>query len=298
MFRLHCAPAINLFSASAHPLRHHALAREQLLRAEGLEPRHMEIYSVDSVIGLRPGSTERRTYRPFFEFAHAASEGAEQSFYRLRRAGSPIDDGIDTYFSLETPRDVAPSLSEETLSIELTCTHRSLPTRLQVGDIHLPTISSPTNARFRNISPISRPARAPLGTELHWRLLSHLAINHQSLANTDTLRLLLELYNFKSLTDDLAARATRLRIHAIRSVEVQPGTRFLEGTPVRGNRTTVALDEMNFLGAGDAFLFGSILDELLASNVTLNAFSALSIRLLPSQMEYSWPPRNGSQTIL
>lgn len=297
-FRLHCAPAINLFSTAAHPLRHHSLTSEHLLRAEGLEPRHMEIFSVDSVTGLRPGSTERRNYRPFFEFAHAASENAEQSFYRLRRAASTIDDGVDTYLSLDTPRDVTPSLSDETLSIELTCTHRSLPTRLQVGDVHLPTISSPPNTRFRNISPISRPGRAPLGTELHWRVLSHLAVNHRSLACPDTLRLLLELYNFKSLTDDLAARATRLRINAIRAVEAQPGTRFLEGTPVRGNRTRITIDEQNFLGAGDAFLFGCVLDELFASNVTLNAFNALSIRLQPSQMEYTWSPRNGTQSIL
>jgi type VI secretion system protein ImpG len=298
MFRLYCAPAINLFSASAHPLRHSVLSHDQLLRAEGVEPRHMEVFSVDSVVGLQAGANERRNYRPFFEFAHAAGDGAEPSFYRLRRTASPIDDGIDTYLSLETPRDVMPSIEEETLSIELTCTHRSLATRLQVGDVHLPTITSPTNARFKNISPVCRPARAPLGTELHWRLLSHLAVNQQSLSDVEVLRRLLELYNFKALTDDLAARATRLRINAIRSVEVRPGTRFLEGSPLRGNRVTVALDETNFLGAGDAFLFGCILDELFASNVTLNSFNELGIRLQPSQLEYSWPPRNGSQLTL
>jgi type VI secretion system protein ImpG len=253
---------------------------------------------VDSVIGLEAGLNERRNYRPFFEFAHAAGDSVEPAFYRLRRAASPIDDGIDTYLSLETPRDVMPSIAEETLSIELTCTHRSLPTRLQVGDVHLPTITSPTNARFTNISPVSRPARAPLGTELHWRLLSHLAVNQQSLSDVEVLRRLLELYNFKALTDDLAARATRLRINAIRSVEVRPGTRFLDGSPLRGNRVTVAFDETNFLGAGDAFLFGCILDELFASNVTLNSFNELGIRLQPSQMEYSWRPRNGFQLTL
>lgn len=298
MFRLHCAPAINLFSTSAHPLRHSVLSQDQLLRAESVEPRHMEVFSVDSVIGLQAGINERRHYRPFFEFAHAARDGLEPAFYRLRRAASPIDDGIDTYLSLETPRDVTPSIAEETLSIGLTCTNRSLPTRLQVGDVHLPTVTSPTNARFRNISPVSRPARAPLGTELHWRLLSHLAVNQQSLSDVEVLRRLLELYNFKALTDDLAARATRLRINAIQSVEVKLGTRFLDGSPLRGNRITVGLDETNFLGVGDAFLFGCILDELFASNVTLNAFNELGVRLQPSQMEYAWPPRNGTQLTL
>jgi type VI secretion system protein ImpG len=298
MFRLHCTPAINLFTTTAHPLRHHTLDHEHLLRASDMEPRHSEVYSVDRVTGLRAGHNERRVYRPFFDFAYASGEGAQPAFYRLRRAASPIDDGIDTYLSLETARDVVPSLSEETLSIDLTCTNRSLPARLQVGDVCLSTFTSPTFARFKNITPVSRPARAPLGTELHWRLLSHLAINQRSLADAAALRRLLDLYNFHALTDDLSGRANRLRINAIRGVEVRPGTRFLEGVPVRGNRTTVELDETSFMGAGDSFLFGCVLDELLASNVTLNAFNELVLRLQPSQMEYSWMPRNGTQKIL
>lgn len=299
MFRLHCAPVINLFQAPADPLFHHALDREHLLRAAELLPQHAEVYSVDSVTGLTAGRSERRTYRPFHEFEHTVGEGTEPAFYRLRRIHSPVDDGIDTYLTLETPRDVAPSLgTEEVLSIDLTCTNRTLPARLQVGDICLPTPASPTNAKFKNISPVSRPARAPLGTELHWRLLSHLAINQHSIADGAALRRLLDLYNFQALADNLAARASRLRINAIRNVETKPLTRFLEGSPVRGNKTQVDLDETNFMGVGDAFLFGCILDELLASHVTLNSFNELAIRLQPSQTEFSWLPRNGSLKLL
>jgi type VI secretion system protein ImpG len=298
MFRLHCTPAINLFSASAHPLRHHTLDGEHLLRASDMDPKHSEVYSVDSVTGLQAGRNERIIYRPFFDFVHGAGEGGEPAFYRLRRTPSPIDDGIDTYLSLETARDVVPSLSDKTLSVDLTCTNRSLPVRLQVGDICQATFTSPTQARFKNITPVSRPARAPLGTELHWRLLSHLAINQHSLADAAVLRRLLELYNFHAITDDLTGRANRLRTNAVRAVDVRACTRFLEGVPVRGNRTTLELDETSFMGTGDAFLFGCILDALLASNVTLNAFNELVLRLQPSQMEYTWLPRNGNQMIL
>ncbi|MBJ6765043.1 type VI secretion system baseplate subunit TssF [Myxococcaceae bacterium JPH2] len=299
MFRLHCVPVVNLFSVPSDPILHHALDREHLLRAADLPAHHAEIYSVDSVTGLQAGRNDRRTYRPFFDFTHTAGEGAEQSFYRLRRMHSPLDEGIDTFITLETPRDMAPVLgSEEALSIDLTCTNRSLTARLQVGDLTASTPQSPTNARFRNISPVSRPARAPLGAELHWRLLSHLAINQHSLADAAALRRLMELYNFHALTDNLSARASRLRINAIRAVETKAVTRFLEGAPLRGHRTLVDLDETNFMGMGDTFLFGSILDELLASHVTINSFNELTIRLHPSQTEYSWLPRNGSQRLL
>ncbi|MFL5352666.1 type VI secretion system baseplate subunit TssF [Archangium sp.] len=299
MFRLHCAPVINLFRAPANPLFHHALGREHLVRASELQPQHAEVYSVDSVTGLTAGRSDRRTYKPFHEFEHTQGEGAEPAFYRLRRIHSPVDDGIDTYLTLETPRDVAPTLgAEEVLSIDLTCTNRSLPARLQVGDITQSTPASPTNAKFKNITPVSRPARAPLGTELHWRLLSHLAINQHSIADSAALRRLLDLYNFQALADNLAARASRLRINAIRNVETKTLTRFLEGTPIRGNQTLVELDETNFMGVGDAFLFGCILDELLASHVTLNSFNELAIRLQPSQTEFAWLPRNGILKLL
>lgn len=234
MFRLHCAPVVNLFSVPADPILHRTLDREHLLRASDLPPNHAEIYSVDSVTGLKAGRNERRVYRPFYEFTHTAGGDAEQSFYRLRRAPSPLDEGIDTYITLETPRNIAPEVNaEEALSMDLTCTNRSLPSRLQVGDLTASTSASPTQAKFKNISPVSRPARAPLGTELHWRLLSHLAINQHSLADAAALRRLMDLYNFHSLTDNLAARASRLRINAIRAVETKPVTRFLEGAPLR-----------------------------------------------------------------
>ncbi|QDE69765.1 MULTISPECIES: type VI secretion system baseplate subunit TssF [Myxococcus] len=299
MFRLHCAPVVNLFSVPADPILHRTLDREHLLRASDLPPNHAEVYSVDSVTGLKAGRNERRVYRPFYEFTHTAGGDAEQSFYRLRRAPSPLDEGIDTYITLETPRNIAPEVNaEEALSMDLTCTNRSLPSRLQVGDLTASTSASPTQAKFKNISPVSRPARAPLGTELHWRLLSHLAINQHSLADAAALRRLMDLYNFHSLTDNLAARASRLRINAIRAVETKPVTRFLEGAPLRGHRTRVDLDEENFMGVGDSFLFGSVLEELLASHVTINSFNELSIRLHPSQTEFAWLPRNGSQTLL
>ena len=75
IFRLHCAPVINLFRAPADPVC--APARWTTSTWCGppeLDPQHMEVYSVDAVTGLQAGRSERRTYRPFFDFAHATGE--------------------------------------------------------------------------------------------------------------------------------------------------------------------------------------------------------------------------------
>ncbi|AGC46057.1 hypothetical protein MYSTI_04767 [Myxococcus stipitatus DSM 14675] len=295
VFRLHCAPVVNLFSASADPVRTSALGHEHLVRAAGLEPAHMEVYSVDSVTGLQTGRTERQQYRPFFDFAHAATDSGR--FYRLHRGASPLDDGMDVSLSLGSPRDATPSLADETLSIDLTCTNRSLPSRLQVGDLSVPTAASPTTARFRNIVAVTRPARPPVGSELHWRLLSHLSLNQRSLLEPGALQSLLALYNFQATADQSTARANQLRVESLRAVQAQPITRFFQGAPVRGVQVTADLEEAGFTGPGDAFLFGCVLDELFASHVSLNSFSEFVLRLQPSRLEYRWSPRNGRQTI-
>jgi type VI secretion system protein ImpG len=295
ILKLHCTPVVNLFTTTADPIRVGALGHEHMLRASGLDPEHMEIYSVDTVTGLQAGRSERIDYRPFFDFAH--SSRAEARFFRLRRALSPINDGMDTFLALGSPRDSSPTAAEETLSIDLTCTNRSLSSRLQVGDLSVPTPASPTTAKFRNVIAVTKPVRPPLGSELHWRLLSHLALNQRSLMDEGALKAVLELYNFQATADQPTARANQLRIESLRNVTGKPATRFLQGAPVRGAQVVIDVEEAGFTGLGDAFLFGSVLDELFASYVSLNAFSEVLLRVQPSQVEYRWPPRNGRQPI-
>jgi type VI secretion system protein ImpG len=167
-----------------------------------------------------------------------------------------------------------------------------------VGDLSMPTPASPTTAKFRNIIAVTKPVRPPLGSELHWRLLSHLALNQRSLLDPGALRALLELYNFQATADQQAARANQLRVESVRGVTGKAATRFLQGAPVRGTQVTIDVEEASFTGLGDAFLFGSVLDEMFASYVSLNAFSELLLRIQPSQVEYRWAPRNGRQPII
>ena len=114
-----------------------------------------------------------------------------------------------------TPRDVPLELGEETLSIDLTCTNRHLPAELRVGDISVPTPNSPTIARFRNLTGVTTPSPPPLGSELHWRLVAHLALNQRSLADPGALKSLCALYNFHS-TNRQQGRANELRATSIR----------------------------------------------------------------------------------
>ena len=237
-FRPNCAPVVNLFAAEGEPIHVSGIGEEHLVRAAGMEPRHVEVHSVDLVQGLPDARGERRTYEPFSRFGHGA-EGEGARFYRLRRRHSPLDGGIDTWLSLGTPRDGGPGPSDETLGLSLTCTNRALPGQLKLGDVSVATQTSPTLARFKNVLPVTKPVRPPLGGELQWRLVAHLAANRAPLPRAETLRALLDLYNFPAFADQQSGRATRLRIEGIRGAEGTPARRVVGGAPVRGTRISI-----------------------------------------------------------
>jgi type VI secretion system protein ImpG len=291
-FKLSCAPVINLFSTSTEPLRQTTAGQEHFLRASGLSPQHAEIFSVEQVVGVRQG--ERAVYQPFSLFPHL-SQAKNRSFFQLRRTKSALDAGADVTLSIGSPLEVKPQLSEEILSVDVTCTNRLLAGRLGLGDINRGVGVLPGGARVRNLCTVSQPVSAPLGSELHWRLLSHLAVTQRTVVEEQALRGLLSLYNLQTLGDVGVARGNSARIDAIRGVRAEPARRLYKGALVQGTRLALEIEEKNFASLGDLYLFGCVLDALFASFVSMNSFSELNFKTLPSQLEFVWPIRIGTK---
>jgi type VI secretion system protein ImpG len=185
----------------------------------------------------------------------------------------------------------------EVVSIELLCTNRLLPSKLRVGDISVPTSSSPVFAKFRNITKPLPPVPPPLGSDIYWRLLSHLAMGYRSLGNTDTLRAALGLYGFRARVDRQAETALKQVLDGIKGVSTEPATRLFRGAPVRGVEVRIDMDEDSFSGEGDMFLLSTVLNELFALHVGMNAFTQLTVNGLKHGESYRWPPRMGERTI-
>lgn len=296
-FRLFTTPVINLFDVSAEPVKLDPKVHEHLLRASGTRHDHMEVYEVREVLGIRQGQSQRRTYEPFVGFAHTA-DSHEGSYYTLRPTSSPLDDATDKYISIVTPLGDTPSRDEEVLSMELTCSNRLLPAELQLGEINTTPRGVSTPAPFKNISPVTNASRPKLGSDLQWRLLSHLSLGRASLADPRVLRTLLNLYNFQRESSPAQGRANELRVESIRNIVNEPVTRLMGGAPVRGVETRIEVEESKLGSQGDAFLFGCVLDEVFATHVPLNSFNELHLILHPSKVELKWPARSGQRRIL
>jgi type VI secretion system protein ImpG len=297
LFRLHCAPAVNLFETTAEPIRGDGTARPGTLRASGLRADHAEVYSVESVNGIVARSGLRKTYLPYHGLGRLAPGATAEGHYVLARSISPIDDGVDVAVSIGEPRNALALLEEETLSIEMTCTNRSLPAELRVGDVNQPVGATPAGVRFANIGTVTRPARPPLGSELEWRLLAHVSTARGSLLDRETLRAHFELHNLHRTVDRVLGEANARRIEAIAAIHTEPVVRVVRGGPIRGIAVTIDLDETAFGSLGEAFLFGSVLDRLLGERAPVHSFTATALRLLSTNSRLTWEPRNGARAI-
>ncbi len=298
--RLFCTPIVNLFEHDADGIRVDHTRTEYRIRpaTAGAPPEHYEIYSVDRVVGLVQGEAQRREYPPLYAFQHVGQTAGEAVYYQTRLYDAVVGEGTDTYISFVSVDQEHVVPPTETISIDLTVSNRNLAARLKVGDVSVPTASSPEFARFRNITPISRALRPPLGKGLHWRLISHLSLNYLSLLSVEALRGILELYNYQALYDRQAARENILRLEGLVSLQARPVERLVGGAPIRGTSITLEMNEDSFAGEGDMYVFATVLNEFFALYASINALTELTVRGTKFGELYQWEPRLGQQAIL
>jgi type VI secretion system protein ImpG len=297
--RLYCTPAINLLPMESDPVRVTHERVEYRILPSGTNPYNYEIFSVDRSVGWIRGTAEEREYLSFYSFKHGLGPtGRQETYYQIQLRNAVLGDGTDTYVSFVNSEQTTIVPPTETVVFNLTCTNRNLASKLRVGDIQVPTSSSPEFAQFRNISKVSPSIRPPIGGDLYWRLISHLSLNYVSLSSVQTLRGILELYNFQALYDRQAARANERRMEGIIEINSKGKDLLFHGMPVRGIETNMSMKEDHFAGEGDMILFGNILNEFLSLYASLNSFSQLTVRGVQQGEIYQWLPRVGRQNIL
>ena len=297
--RIGCAPVVNLQSVRSTPIRVDFEKTEYRLRADGPDPGHFEVFSVDRVLGWTRGTVREHEYLPFFSYQHTAQPGiAKREFYQLRLRPATVGHGTETYLSFVTMDDSGIMPSTETVAADLTCSNRNLAEKLRPGDISVATSQSPSFAVFENIARVTPSVSPPLEGRLLWRLVSHQSLNYLSLTNLESLRGILGLYNFHALADRQAARANELRLAGITSVRARPDEILRHGSTYRGVAVSLELHEDHFAGEGEMYLFASILNQFLNLYVTVNAFTRLRVKGTQQGGVYEWPPMLGQHTLL
>ncbi len=301
--RLHCTPIVNLFESESHPLRITHERPDYRIRPE---LNHSDIYAVNGVKVWSAGTLEPKKYSPCYGVDQDWKPSEPGGYYRTELRSSVVGDTVDTYASFVLRDQGGPIPPPENAVFNLTCTNGMLTSQLRAGDVHLPSDTSPEFAQFKNISRVSAPSTPPISGDLHWRLITHLALNPVTLKSAPALRHILDLYNRTSHSEAQAGQANARRIEGITSVQAKPEdfvvTQTLDpqrqqtrryGTAVRGTSIELTVAEDHFAGEGDLFSFGTLLDEFFALYSTVNSFTRLRVKVMPRGEVYHWSPRLG-----
>jgi len=301
---LGCTPIINLFRQRGEPIRlTHASASYPVL-ADARRAFAYEVYTVDSVHLVRqtPQGETIVQFRPFYSLRHAQTPEQHGHYWAMRRDEALIDKspGFEASISIVDIDFDPAEVETDTLNIELTCTNRDLPTLLPYGqrggDLFLEGGSSVKSINFlRKPTP---SCRFGSGHGTHWRLISHLALNHLSLADggVEAFREMLALYDLPR------SPSSQRQIGGIVAIDQRPGSAWLSGNPftclVRGVEVRLGIDEEAFIGSG-IHAFAHIVERFLALYVHANSFTRLVVVSQKTGEElWTCAPRSGDSSLL
>jgi type VI secretion system protein ImpG len=310
-FRLGCTPVINLFEQTAEPVPLTQLRYEYPIVPDVAHPLGMEVYSIDEVSSTNPMAGTTTEYHPFYSFRHGAGRDTKRAFWYASRRPSfrGNDRGTDVWMNLVN-LDFNPQLpADSVLIVRTTCLNRDLPNIMQRAgdDLYFELEAAAPLKKIRCLRSPTPTLRPPLRRGAHWRLVSHLALNHLSISDPveghQALQEILKLYDFSDPESGRQqAAVTRQIIEGITSVSSRPVVGRIGG-PIasgfcRGTEVTIEFDEEKYIGTG-VFLFASVLERFLGLYATINSFSQLIARTKQGEGYLKkWPPRAADLPLL
>ncbi len=309
-FQLNCVPAVNLFKKIAEPVNvDHTKSEYQLIADLRRQPA-MEIYSIDRVTSSAPYLDTPREYPPFYAYRHTFDDAGLSSPVFWHAVRKPVTvanlSGSDVFLSLVNLDFQTAEITEETLTVETTCTNRDLPILLPFqdpqGDFELEGATPVT--RIQCVSKPTPTRRPALGSAAQWKLISHLSLNYLSLTDGEdgkhALQEILKLYDF---TDSAITQQQITGIAGIHSKPVVHRVMTENGAAIaRGLGVDLILDEEMFVGSG-MYLFASVLNRFLSLYVSINSFCQLAVTSKQRNAQKKgplkiWSPRIGEKILL
>jgi len=242
---------------------------------------------------------------------HGRDRDNQKAYWHTARRPSSLegDRGTEVYLNL-VDLDFNPRLPAESVIVARTlCTNRDLPNKLRHAGEGLAfnlEMAAPLSAIrcLRTPSPTLRP---PSRRGAHWRLVSHLCLNHLSICDgqegKDALQEILRLYEF---SDPEAGQATEAVTRQVIDGILGISTRRVVGRTggptssgfSRGIEVTIEFDEQKYVGTG-VFLFACVLERFLGLYSSINSFSQLIGKTKQGEGYFKkWRPRAAELQLL
>lgn len=302
IFRLGCAPIVNLFPQTTEPIQLTQRRYEYPIVPDVRRPDSTEVFSVEEVTGMNTRTQEMASFEPFYSFRHTTRPIKGKSFWLARRrpSGRGGSDATDMFLSLVDLSMRPADPDADILTLKTMCTNRDLPSRLPFGseDADFECEGVAALKRIVTLKKPTAPVRPPVGKAALWRLISHLSLNYLSLVEEgrEAFQQILKIYDFtnSAYSENIIEGITGLKsMPRFAGVLSENGIAF-----ARGTRVEMELDEDQFVGGG-VYLFASVLEQFLGLYASLNSFSQLAVRTRQRRgLLREWPPRAGRRILL
>ncbi|WP_292933639.1 type VI secretion system baseplate subunit TssF [Noviherbaspirillum sp.] len=300
-FVLGCTPVVNLFRQIPEPIRVSGTETTYPVIVDSRRPAAYEVYDIRHVFQVRQSvdGEEVCEFLPFYSIRHGQPHDGPVRYWHA----SYEDDGASSSYSMalsliDSTMDLQRPATN-TLSLDLTCTNRDLPSQLPFGLLE-GDLFAEGGTIAKTIRMLRKPTpsyRFPKGRGAQWRLISHLSLNHLSLSGqgVDAIKEILTLY------DIAGSVANNKQINGIAAIDQQPVTARIPGNPfpvfARGMQIRITLDETHYAGIG-LFTFAQILDHFFGHYVHANSFTQLVLISKQSGQELlTCPVRNGASIL-
>ena len=244
-------------------------------------------------------SDEHINLQPFYGFAH--SKQAEVFWNSASEPSQNIDETQQTFLSLSDPHKKLNIDDDWFLNIKTTCSNHNLPRKLFINH-HLTELELvDSDAPIKKTNWLTSPTvvrRPPSRSEYHWRLISHLSLNHSGFTANNGMALCeqLKLYDYlnNSESQQLISSITGIKTKStVARITDQPYQSFCHGSEIKIN-----IDE-DLLTPERFYLFASIIKNFLAFSCEINTFLQTVITTDNYQQElYRWQPQSGTKQIV
>lgn len=295
---LYVTPVINRFPATADPvaldMKQHEV--EVIARHPMLSPsnRALDVISINQVESIARGREQNRQYHPLWSLSAAT---AKHAGYSYRVEAEPNGLGVRTLLAIKLPPD-QPMLEKEVLRVIVDCSNGAVAEQVQTADICVPTSDTPELVSFTNLCAASKPCYPEMNEQLIWRLISDMTGNLLSLLDGDSLKAFLLDHIPSSQLQEARHIANRRRIESIEKLDVCSADMMHGRSYIRGQRFHLYVRNEYFVSEGDKYLFGAMIDNLLASCAVMNSYTQLIMVDTRSGEELTWQPRLGERALV
>ena len=279
-FVLGCTPVVNLFPNKAEPIRITGTSSSYPVIVDNRFPRAYDIYAISRVARVQQSSDSEEIceFKPFYSLRHGEDHDGPSRYWHASYAEESEESNYSMEISLVDSTLDPQRPENNTLSLDLLCTNRDLPSQLPFGlaDGDLFIEGGSIAKTIQLLRKPTRSYRFPRGRGAQWRLISHLSLNHLSLSGqgVEAIREVLNLY------DITRASQNSRQVNGIVAIEQGTTMARMAGNPfptfARGVQIRVVVDESHYAGIG-LFMFAQILDHFFGLYVHANSFTQLSI---------------------